>query len=266
MPDERRMTVMVLPVPRCVPCGARHSLKRRESGLRPPRHRRARRLHPLLHEQNQSSPRDHPRRSEAVCHQAGISTERLIIPSVTKRNGKIGRGDLVLKNVGLGNHRHLVCDVNLNHDFGGNHMADVSRNGELLDLLRSVTDVLRGGPDLLRASPSPTLCSAPPPAPASSSAHSSSGSCAISGPCRLGRDGWKDSLEDQADTSTGDAQWDVCGLWGRRLCRLLPWLCMMLWMLSALDNKLRVLSSAATNACGLCKSFLFCFDRAARPL
>jgi hypothetical protein len=39
---------------------------------------------------------------DALCFQAGIKTERRNIPSVTKPNGKIGRGDLVLKNVTLG--------------------------------------------------------------------------------------------------------------------------------------------------------------------
>jgi len=39
---------------------------------------------------------------EALCFQAGIKTERRNTPSVTKSNGKIGRGDLVLKNVNLG--------------------------------------------------------------------------------------------------------------------------------------------------------------------
>ena len=68
---------------------------------------------------------------EALCFQAGIKTERRNIPSVTKPNGKIGRGDLVLKNVNLGGHRHLIIDVALNHEFGGNHMADVTRNGAL---------------------------------------------------------------------------------------------------------------------------------------
>ena len=38
---------------------------------------------------------------EALCFQAGIKTERCNIPSVTKPNGKIGWGDLVLKNVNL---------------------------------------------------------------------------------------------------------------------------------------------------------------------
>jgi hypothetical protein len=50
---------------------------------------------------------------------------------VTKPNGKIGRGDLALKNVNLGGHRHLFIDVALNHEFGGNHMAVVTRNGAL---------------------------------------------------------------------------------------------------------------------------------------
>jgi hypothetical protein len=68
---------------------------------------------------------------EALCFQAGIKTERRNIPSVTKRNGKIGRGDPLLMNVNLGGHRHLIIDVALNHEFGGNHMADVTRNEAL---------------------------------------------------------------------------------------------------------------------------------------
>ena len=43
-----------------------------------------------------------------------------------------GRGrDLVLKRVYLGGEADLLLDVALIHEFGGNHMADVSRNGEL---------------------------------------------------------------------------------------------------------------------------------------
>ena len=30
---------------------------------------------------------------------------------MTKRNGKIGRGDLVLMNVNIGGHRHLIIDM-----------------------------------------------------------------------------------------------------------------------------------------------------------
>ena len=50
-----------------------------------------------------------------------------------KRRNKRGRGDLVLKNVNLGGHRHLVLDVAVNHEFGGDNLADVSRNGALRD-------------------------------------------------------------------------------------------------------------------------------------
>ena len=50
---------------------------------------------------------------------------------MTKPNGKIGRGDLVLKNVNLGGHRRLIIDVALNHELVGNHMTDVTRNGAL---------------------------------------------------------------------------------------------------------------------------------------
>ena len=42
---------------------------------------------------------------EAICRQAGITTERRNIPTIKKRNGKMGRGDLVLKHVNLGGHR-----------------------------------------------------------------------------------------------------------------------------------------------------------------
>ena len=45
---------------------------------------------------------------EEVCRQAGITTERRNIPSIKKRNGKMGRGDLVIKHVNLGGHRDLI--------------------------------------------------------------------------------------------------------------------------------------------------------------
>ena len=45
----------------------------------------------------------------------------------------MGRGDLVIKHVNLGGHRHLILDVAVNHEFGGDHLADVSRNGALRD-------------------------------------------------------------------------------------------------------------------------------------
>jgi hypothetical protein len=70
---------------------------------------------------------------EEICQKAGITTVRRNIPSIKKRNGKMGRGDLVLKHVNLGGHRHLVLDVAVNHEFGGDHLADVSRNGALRD-------------------------------------------------------------------------------------------------------------------------------------
>jgi len=64
---------------------------------------------------------------------ASLTTERRNIPSIKKRNGKMGRGDLVIKHVNLGGHRHLILDVAVNHEFGGDHLADVSRNGALRD-------------------------------------------------------------------------------------------------------------------------------------
>jgi hypothetical protein len=60
---------------------------------------------------------------------AGITTERCNIPSIKKHN-EMGREELVLKR----GHRHLVIDVAINHEFGGDHLADVSRNGALRDV------------------------------------------------------------------------------------------------------------------------------------
>ena len=39
---------------------------------------------------------------EALCHQAGLSTERRNIPTVKKQNGKTGQGDLVVKGANIG--------------------------------------------------------------------------------------------------------------------------------------------------------------------
>ena len=41
----------------------------------------------------------------------------------------MGRGVLVLKHDNLGGHRPLVLDVSINREFGGDHLANVSRNG-----------------------------------------------------------------------------------------------------------------------------------------
>ena len=68
---------------------------------------------------------------EALCHQAGLSTERRNIPTVKKQNGKNGQGDLVIKHANIGGDTNLIIDVALTHEFGGNHMVDVSLNGQL---------------------------------------------------------------------------------------------------------------------------------------
>jgi hypothetical protein len=52
---------------------------------------------------------------------------------VDKSNGKPGRGDLVVKDAQLGGFRNLVVDVVCTHEFGGNHLEDVSLNGQLRD-------------------------------------------------------------------------------------------------------------------------------------
>ena len=66
---------------------------------------------------------------EQICHDLGLSTQRHSIPSVHKANGKTGRGDLIINDV----NRHVMADVALTHEFCGNHLTDVSRNGQLRD-------------------------------------------------------------------------------------------------------------------------------------
>ena len=68
---------------------------------------------------------------EAHCHQAGLSTERRNIPTIVKQNGKTGQGDLVIKRANIGEDTNLIIDLSLIHEFGGNHMADVSIIGTL---------------------------------------------------------------------------------------------------------------------------------------
>ena len=58
-------------------------------------------------------------------------TERRNIPTIVKPNGKTGQGDLVIKRANIGGDANLIIDVALIHEFGGNHMADVSLNGAL---------------------------------------------------------------------------------------------------------------------------------------
>ena len=48
-----------------------------------------------------------------------------------KENGKTGQGDLLIKGANIGGDTNLIIDVALIHEFGGNHMADVSLNGAL---------------------------------------------------------------------------------------------------------------------------------------
>ena len=60
---------------------------------------------------------------EALCHQAGLSTQRRNIPTVKKPNGKTEQGDLVIKHANIGGDSNLIIDVALIHEFGGNHIA-----------------------------------------------------------------------------------------------------------------------------------------------
>ena len=48
-----------------------------------------------------------------------------------EQNGKTGQGDLVIKRANIGGDANLIIDVTLIHEFGSNHMADFSLNGEL---------------------------------------------------------------------------------------------------------------------------------------
>ena len=70
---------------------------------------------------------------EKICIDSGLSARRSNIPAVEKRNGKPGRGNLVVKDAHLGGFRDLIVDVNCTHEFSGEHLADVSLNGQLRD-------------------------------------------------------------------------------------------------------------------------------------
>jgi hypothetical protein len=50
---------------------------------------------------------------------------------VKKQNDKTGQGDLVIKGDNIGGNTNLIIDVALIHEFGGNHMVNVSLNGKL---------------------------------------------------------------------------------------------------------------------------------------
>ena len=62
---------------------------------------------------------------EQICNDFSLSTRRSNIPSVEKSNGKLGRGDFVVKDAQLGGFQHLVIDVVCTHEFVGSHLADV---------------------------------------------------------------------------------------------------------------------------------------------
>ena len=46
---------------------------------------------------------------EKICHDSGLSTQRHNIPLVQTANGKIGRGDLVIKDANLGDCRNVIA-------------------------------------------------------------------------------------------------------------------------------------------------------------
>ena len=50
-----------------------------------------------------------------------------------RARGKTGRGDLLIKDANVGGDRHLVMEIACTHDFCGNHLTDVGRNGQLRD-------------------------------------------------------------------------------------------------------------------------------------
>jgi len=70
---------------------------------------------------------------EKICYESGLSTQRHDTPSVKKANSKTGRGDLLIKDANIGGDQHLIIDVTCTHEFCGNHLRDVGRNGQLRD-------------------------------------------------------------------------------------------------------------------------------------
>ena len=67
---------------------------------------------------------------------SGLATQRRKarnIPSVQKANGKTGRRGLLIKDANVGSARHLVIDISCTHEFCGNNLKDVARNGQLRD-------------------------------------------------------------------------------------------------------------------------------------
>ena len=77
---------------------------------------------------------------ERICHDSGLTTQRRYIPSIRKKNGKNGRGDLLIKDANVGGNRHLIIDIACTHEFCGNTCKDVTRNGQLRD--RDVNKIL----------------------------------------------------------------------------------------------------------------------------
>ena len=74
---------------------------------------------------------------EKICYASGLSIQRHDIPSVKKSNGKTGRGNLLIKDANTAGDRHLIIDVactcHSTHEFCGNKLRDVGRNGQLRD-------------------------------------------------------------------------------------------------------------------------------------
>jgi hypothetical protein len=50
-----------------------------------------------------------------------------------KANGKTDRGDHVIKDANIDGNHNVIVDVTCIHEFCGNHLVDVSRNGQLRD-------------------------------------------------------------------------------------------------------------------------------------
>ena len=62
---------------------------------------------------------------------AGGESRKTFTQFSKRENVKTGQGDLVIKRANIGGDANLIIDVALIHEFGGNHMADVSLNGAL---------------------------------------------------------------------------------------------------------------------------------------
>ena len=71
---------------------------------------------------------------QSLLTQAGLSNTTAKLPKVRMPDDTTRQGDIWVKNAHLGGHQDLIIDVSVVHEFGGDNMVDVSRNGQLRDI------------------------------------------------------------------------------------------------------------------------------------